>query len=69
MHYWIGVCWVDIGNNNGQQAFKPIDSNTLRVIVPLKGKPKEPYRCVIAAKKGKEMRQVSKSITFPPTFK
>ena len=52
-----------------QQAFKPTESSTLRVIVPLKGKPKEPYRCVIAAKKGNQIKQVSKSTTFPPTFK
>jgi len=53
-----------------QQSFKPTDSSsTLRVIVPLKGQPKEPYRCVIAAKKGNQLKQVSKSTTFPPTFK
>ena len=52
-----------------QQPFKPTESSTLRVIVPLKGQPKEPYRCVIAAKKGNQLKQVSKSTTFPPTFK
>ena len=54
-----------------QQAVRPSDSGSgsLKVVVPLKGQPKEPYRCVIAAKKGNQVKQVSKSTTFPPSFK
>ncbi len=54
-----------------QQTIRPSDSGsgTLKVVVPLKGQPKEPYRCVIAAKKGNQQKQVSKSTTFPPSFK
>ena len=52
-----------------QQAFRPTDSSTLKVVIPLKGQPKEPYRCVIAAKKDGKTSQVSRMTTFPPTFK
>jgi hypothetical protein len=52
-----------------QQAFRPTDSSTLTAVIPLKGKPKEPYRCVIGAKKDGKLSQVSRTTTFPPTFK
>jgi hypothetical protein len=53
-----------------QQAFRPAnDTRTLKVILPLKGQPKEPYRCWIAAKKGNQVKQVSRTTTFPPSFK
>jgi hypothetical protein len=53
-----------------QQAFRPAnDTRTLKVILPLKGQPKEPYRCWIAAKKGNQVKQVSRTTTFPPAFK
>ncbi len=54
---------------NVQQAFRPTDSSTLNVVIPLKGQPKEPYRCVIGAKKDGKNSQVSRITTFPPTFK
>jgi hypothetical protein len=52
-----------------QEAFRPTDSSTLKVVIPLKGKPKEPYRCVIRAKKDGKLSQVSPTATFPTTFK
>ena len=52
-----------------QQAFRPNDSSTLKVVIPLKGQPKEPYRCVIGTKKDGKFSQVSRMTTFPPTFK
>jgi hypothetical protein len=49
-----------------QQAFKPSDSGTLRMVVKLDGKPKEPYRCAIGMRKNGKITQVSRIVVFPP---
>jgi hypothetical protein len=49
-----------------QQAFKPSDSGTLKMVVKLKGKPKEPYRCGIGMRKNGKTTQVSRIVIFPP---
>jgi hypothetical protein len=49
-----------------QQAFKPSDSGTLKMVVKLEGKPKEPYRCAIGMRKNGKTTQVSRIVIFPP---
>ena len=49
-----------------QKAFKPSDSGTLKMVVKLEGKPKEPYRCAIGMQKNGKVTQVSRIVIFPP---
>ena len=41
------------------------DSGSLRVVVPLQGQPKGPFKCMVAAKKGGRIQQVTKWVSFP----